>query len=205
MCGSTGYRGHAASALASLLIAGCSAPTTTASQIDAAEEKVSSIAASAKIQTAPIPAARRTILSDSDQIVLKLAADACKHRNFKQFFAAAVRSTEVRLLYFNTPVDTQAGKRTAKEYAFPIHMMDYSYVTASSAVRSSQEREYVHLEFNYAQDERVRVDWVRVDYGKNGNDEGETPEDDREYGPRGYLLFYPTTDCWTLAQDALAE
>lgn len=157
----------------------------------------------------PIPAAKPTILSDSDQIVLRLAADACKHRYFKQFFQAAVRSKEVRLRHFNTPIDTQAGKRTNDEYAFPFEMMDYSYVTASPAGKSSQEREqereYVHLEFNYAHDGRVRVDWVRVDFGKNGNDEGETPEDDREYGPRGYLLFYPTADCWTLSQDGSAD
>jgi hypothetical protein len=48
-------------------------------------------------------------------------------------------------------------------------------------------------------------DWVRIDFGKNGNYEGETPEDDTTYAAHGQMLFYPTKECWALMENVVFE
>lgn len=152
----------------------------------------------------PPTEAEHVVLTETDRIMLEQAEKACKRDDFKSFFEAVLRSKPVRLAYFTSPILTATGKQTADRYRLPIQMLDYNYVTSDSAPKDSGEREYVQLEFNQAQDERYRVDWVRIDFGKNGNDEGETPEDDKTYGPQGYLIFKPTTECWTLVEDGVA-
>ncbi len=153
------------------------------------------------ISPAKSQSAEPVALTETDRIMLDQAEKACKRDDFKSFFEAALRSKPVRLAYFTSPIETVAGMQPVDRYNFPIQILDYNYVTSDSAGMASGEREYVQLEFNQAQDERYRVDWVRVDFGKNGNDEGETPEDDKTYGPQGYLIFKPTTECWTLVED----
>ena len=143
-------------------------------------------------------------LTETDRIMLDQAESACKSDDFKPFLEAALRSKPVRLAYFTSPITTATGMQPVGRYNFPIQMLDYNYVTSETAGMASGEREYVQLEFNQAQDERYRVDWVRVDFGKNGNDEGETPEDDKTYGPQRYLIFKPTAKCWTLVEDGVA-
>lgn len=152
-----------------------------------------------EIKPSPLAAA----LGETDKMMLAQAETACKATDFKPFFEALLRSAQVRVRYFNGPIRTVKGSVDAADYHFPIQIMDYSYIVRGSAERGPNEWEYVKLEFNQAQDERYRVDWVRFDPGANGNDEGATPEDDREYGPRGYLLFYPTAECWTLVEEGV--
>lgn len=159
----------------------------------------------AKTATQPndVPPAAEEPLSETDRLILDQAKTACKNSDFKQFFEAVLRSQPVRERYFSNPIQTASRKVAVSEYRFPIQIMDYSYIVAGSDLRGPNNWEYVKLEFNQAQDERYRVDWVRVDFGPNGDDEGATPEDDREYGPRSYLLFYPTKECWTLVEEGI--
>lgn len=162
-------------------------------------EEASEQSVPVKAPDIPKPAA----LSETDRLMLDQAKTACKNADFKQFFEAVLRAQPVRERYFPAPIQTASRKVAVSEYRFPIQIMDYSYIVAGSEQRGPNNWEYVKLEFNQAQDERYRVDWVRVDFGPNGDDEGATPEDDREYGPRGYLLFYPTKECWTLVEEGV--
>ena len=160
-------------------------------------------AAKTATQSNDVASAAEEPLSETDRLMLDQAKTACKNADFKQFFEAVLRAQAVRERYFPAPIQTASRKVAVSEYRFPIQIMDYSYIVAGSEQRGPNNWEYVKLEFNQAQDERYRVDWVRVDFGPNGDDEGATPEDDREYGPRGYLLFYPTKECWTLVEDGV--
>lgn len=188
-------------------LAACSQASAPQSQTGASAEQG---AGNAAVQAAAVPAAQPTrpepaALTETDTMMLEQAEGACKSGDFKPFFEAALRSRPVRLRYFTKPIKTAAGTRAAESYGFPFQIMDYNYVTAGSAAKASRDREYVQLEINQAQDERIRIDWVRIDFGTNGNDEGETPEDDKTYGPQGYLIFAPTADCWTLVEDGIAR
>ncbi len=188
------------------ILSACSDASAPQSQTDASPEQR---VGNAIVEAAPVPAApparpAPAALTETDRMMLEQAASACKNGEFKPFLEAALRSKPVRLRYFTKPVNTATGARPVESYSFPFQIMDYNYVTVGSVEKAPRAWEYVQLDINQAQDERVSVDWVRIDFGKNGNDEGETPEDDKTYGPRGQLLFYPTNECWTLLEDGIA-
>lgn len=189
-----------ASLIATIGLAACSAAGSTDSEASMVRDAVKQKAAPA---VKPPATSKPAALTETDRIMLEQAERACKSDDFKSFLEAALRSKPVRLAYFTSPIATATGMQSVVRYRFPIQILDYNYVTSDSAEKASGEREYVQLEFNQAQDERYRVDWVRIDFGKNGNDEGETPEDDKTYGPHGFLIFKPTTDCWTLVEDGV--
>jgi hypothetical protein len=150
-----------------------------------------------------VPLKSETPSTETDRLMLEQAAGACKGSEFNSFFEAAVRSKSVRTRYFTSPIKTGTGISSASSYHFPFQIMDYSYVTSDTVGKELRDWENVQLEFNQAQDERYRVDWVRINYGPNGDDEGETPDDDKTYGPRGYLIFKPTVECWALIEDGV--
>ncbi len=155
-------------------------------------------------ESKPSPAKAPLALTATDRLMLEQAERSCKSGEVKSFLEAALRSKPVRLRYFIKPVKTAMGIRSVESYSFPFQIMDYNYVTAESVEKAPGDREYVQLDINQAQDERFRVDWIRIDFGKNGNDEGETPDDDKTYGPQGFLIFAPTAKCWTLVEDGVA-
>ncbi len=192
-----------ASLIATIGLAACSAAGSTDSEASMKRDEVGAVKKKAAPAVKPPATSKPAALTETDRIMLEQAERACKSDDFKSFLEAALRSKPVRLAYFTSPIATKTGMQSAVRYNFPIQILDYNYVTSDSSGMTSGEREYVQVEFNQAQDERYRVDWVRVDFGKNGNDEGETPEDDKTYGPHGFLIFKPTTDCWTLVEDGV--
>lgn len=184
-------------------LAACSVAGSPDSEASLKRDEVNTAKQKAEAPAIPPEKTEPIALTETDRIMLEQAERACKSDDFKSFLEAALRSKPVRLAYFTSPITTATGMQPVVRYSFPIQILDYNYVTSETAGIASGEREYVQLEFNQAQDERYRVDWVRIDFGKNGNDEGETPEDDKTYGPHGFLIFKPTTDCWTLVEDGV--
>lgn len=188
--------------LASAFLAACAAaePADESRRTGQDEAKASAVS---KLGSGPdgLPPAAAEHLTETDALMLSQAEAACKASDFTAFFEAMLRSRAARLRYFEARIRTPEGLTDVGDYRFPIELIDQSFIIAGSAANGPDNWEYVKLEFNQAQDERYRVDWVRVDLGPNGDDEGATPEDDREYGKRGYLLFRPTTACWTLAEE----
>lgn len=189
-----------------IILAACSAASKTEthaknSDAQSSNTPIEDVAEEPK----PTPAKTPPMLTETDQLMLEQAQNACRNSDFKSFFEALLRSKPVRLRYFEKPITTETGIRSVDDYAFPFEIVDYNYVTSTSRRKGPAEWEYVKLEYNEAQDERYSVDWTRIDFGANGNDEGETPEDDKEYGPPGRLLFYPTNECWTLIEDNIFE
>jgi hypothetical protein len=147
---------------------------------------------------------------------IKTAKTACAASDFKQFFEAYARSAEVRAEYTADTVSVarngQKSQIAGNEYrAFPIGMIDHSWVSSLSAMRLAEgidkPFEYMDLEFNTASDNRVRVDYSRVDYAlgspSEGGDEVEAPNAKTRVGTPGYVIFYPTKDCWELVQDTV--
>ena len=185
-------------------LAACSATGPPDTEAPLKRDEANAAEQTAKAPVFPSKEVEPVSLTETDRIMLEQAEQACKRDDFKSFLEATLRSKPVRLTYFTSPIATATGMQPVDRYNFPIQMLDYNYVTTASAAKVSGEREYVQLEINQAQDERYRVDWVRIDFGKNGNDEGETPEDDKTYGPQGYLIFKPTAKCWTLVEDGVA-
>jgi hypothetical protein len=188
-------------------LSACSEAAAPQSQPDASPEpRIGNTVVEAALEPAAPPATPTSApLTETDKMMLEQAKGACKNGEVKSFLEAALRSKPVRLRYFTKPIKTATGIRTVESYSFPFQIMDYNYVTTESVEKAPGDWEYVQLDINQAQDERFRVDWVRIDFGKNGNDEGETPEDDKTYGPQGYLIFEPTADCWTLVEDGIAR
>ena len=185
-------------------LAACSATGSPDTEAPLKRDKANTAEQTAKAPVSPSKVAEPVSLTETDTIMLEQAEQACKRGYFKSFLEATLRSKPVRLTYFTSPIATATGVQPVDRYNFPIQMLDYNYVTTASAAKASGEREYVQLNINQAQDERFRVDWIRIDFGKNGNDEGETPEDDKTYGPEGFLIFEPTAKCWKLVEDGVA-
>lgn len=193
----SGARVMALAALLALSLGACEEPQASSEAV----AKQPAVAPAAPAAKAPDQNSKPAPLSETDRMMLDQAKTACANADFRPFFEAALRTQAVRERYFTGPITTASGQKSVSDYRFPIEIMDFSYIASGSAARGPNKWEYVKLEFNQAQDERYSVDWVRIDFGPNGNDEGETPEDDREYGPRGQLLFKPTAECWTLTDD----
>lgn len=197
---------HAALAIGIIGMTACSAANSPSRKTEAAEEAGGDEALTkASVVQVSAPTKSEPALTETDRIMLKQAEAACQSDEFTSFFEAAVRSRQVRARYFASPIKTETWIRSVDSYSFPFEIMDHSYVVLGSAEKDSNDWQYVQLDFNQAQDERYRVDWVRINYGPNGNDAGATPEDDKLYGPRGYLIFKPTAECWALVEEGIEE
>lgn len=162
---------------------------------------------------------RRT-MTESDRLSLDMAQGACRSGDFGQFLRAYGGSWAVRDRYTAAKVNygQQGGSRAMprQQYLgqnnFPLSPIDFYWGTADSYRNFEANGDdpsklvYVELEFNTASDNRRRVDWTpgifeaHVDTtGKEfGDGLGELVE---QTGPGGYLLFYPTDDCWELVED----
>jgi hypothetical protein len=196
---------------APVVLSACSGGSTPEKQAEA-KARASDSEAATEIAGAPEASQPKSqpVLTETDSIMLKQAEKACRNSEFRSFFEATLRSKPVRERYFTTPIKTEQGERLADSYNFPFQIVDTYYVTTNTASRTPKDWEHAVLDINQASDNRVRVDWVRIDYGPGGNDEGADDggaqlADDKEYGPRGYLLFYPTHDCWELVKDGVEK
>jgi hypothetical protein len=147
---------------------------------------------------------------------IRTANTACAAGDFKQFFEAYARSAEVREEYTAETVsvlknDVSTSVRSSEYRAFPIGMIDNSWVSSASAIRLAEgiDRpfEYLELEFSKAADSRVRIDYTQVKYAlgspSEGGDDMEAPNEKTRVGTPGYVLFYRTKDCWELVQHSI--
>ncbi len=138
---------------------------------------------------------------------LQNAELACKERSVDSFVEVFITSDAVRKAYTakeltvvtNSASGQSVSKIAGETYdAFPLALFDFYYTTAQGI----DENGYTHvlIEKNQSSDNRLRVDWVRVTYDGN-SDGGDDPGAIVESGAEpGYLLFYPTDDCWELVQ-----
>jgi hypothetical protein len=137
-----------------------------------------------------------------------LPAPLCRATEFRSFLEWNMRApTFDKMSVASTVQMMRGGVRTTKTRAqykeLPIALIDYSYITSRSAKGNPRNWENVHIEINEAQDGRVRVDWVRIARNRQFDEESISPKVGIPYGPSGYLLFRPTTDCWELTHDVI--
>lgn len=169
---------------------------------------------------APKVQAART-MTESDRLFLEMADGACNAVDFASFFKAFSGSWAVREKYSAATVTYgMTGKSRAvprSEYLglddFPVAPMDYDFVTAESAAafgskpdESWRDLSYVQLEFNTANDNRRRVDWLPGIFQKHQTPPPPELEEGlgelvRATGGGGTLLFFPTETCWELVED----
>lgn len=160
-------------------------------------------------------------MTESDRLFLKMADGACNAVDFASFFKAFSGSWAVREKYSAATVNYgMTGKSRAvprSEYLglddFPVAPMDYDFVTAESAAAfdskpgaSWRDLSYVSLEFNTANDNRRRVDWLPGIFQKHQTPPPPELEEGlgemvRATGGGGTLLFFPTETCWDLVED----
>jgi hypothetical protein len=144
---------------------------------------------------------------------IRTASTACAARDFTGFFEAFAKSAEVREEYTaqNVLMTTGKIKRTIRgsDYrAFPIGMIDNSWVSSVSAVRLAEginkPFEYMSVKFNTSSSNHVRVDYTRVKYAlgrpSEGGDDVVAPNKVTRIGKPGFLMFNSTKDCWELTQ-----
>lgn len=160
-------------------------------------------------------------LTESDRFWLQQAGLACKSRDFRAFFSAFGGSWAVRQAYTADRVRfglegmsrEMPGSQYLDQNNYPLGRIDYLIATAQSisdfeAKSGSTYRDlvYVDIEFNTASDDRRRVDWTPGLF----ESQLEPPPSDlgeskgrmvRQLGDGGYLLFYPTSDCWKFVSD----
>jgi hypothetical protein len=166
-----------------------------------------------------VPPART--MTESDRLFLEMADGACNAVDFPSFFKAFSGSWAVRAKYTAATVEQgvtgQSRSETRRDYlgrdAFPVAPMDYEFVTAASAAAfeakpdaSWRDLSYVRLEFNTANDNRRRVDWLPGIFQKHQTPPPPELEEGlgelvRATGGGGTLLFYPTETCWELVGD----
>lgn len=213
-------RSRASTLVVALLLAACGSPRAEAEQAGgtAATASVAATATTAPA-TAPSPA---KALSESDRLILEMAAGGCRSGDFKQFFQAFTRSEVVRERYtaqtVEFGVEGSAYKMPARRYLgdrhYPLGIIDYYWMTRESAMLYDMDDapppedkvRYVQLTFDTASDNRQRVEWLpgvfEKNLGRNLDEIGDGIGDLVEpSGPGGYLLFYPTKDCWELVSD----
>jgi hypothetical protein len=144
---------------------------------------------------------------------IRAATTACAAGDFPRFFEAFAKSAEVREEYTAANVTMTTGKikrtiRGSDYRAFPIGMIDNSWVSSLSAMRLAEgidkPFEYMSVKFNTSSNNRVRIDYTQVTYAlgspSEGGDDVETPNKATPVGKPGYVIFYPTKDCWELVQ-----
>ena len=161
------------------------------------------------------------MMTESDRLFLEMADGACNAVDFESFFKAYSGSWAVRAKYTAATVNHGlTGKSSAEPRGryldrndFPIAPMDYDFVTAESAARfetkpdaSWRDLSYVQLEFNTANDNRRRVDWLPGIFQKHQTPPPPELEEGlgelvRATGGGGTLLFFPTETCWELVED----
>ena len=188
------------------------AAPTAASQAGRAADSAGTAAASGQ--------AGRT-MTESDRLFLEMAEGGCNAVDFPSFFKAFSGSWAVREKYTAAMVTQgMTGKSSAQPRGayldrndFPIAPMDYEFVTSESAVRfenkadaSWRDLSYVRLEFNTANDNRRRVDWLPGIFQKHQTPPPPELEEGlgelvRATGGGGTLLFFPTETCWELVED----
>ncbi|QIG53706.1 hypothetical protein G6N82_05655 [Altererythrobacter sp. BO-6] len=198
-----------------LLLAGAACQQPAAEASDATGGAAPEAGADAIPASTPAPAqdAQRP-LTESDKLLLEMAEAACRQNDFTGFVAAYARSPILRARH--TAASVQHGQPGASKPVtrdrylagnlFPITMIDTYWVTSDSrrafdaADGDAQLLVIAAPDINVASDGRARVDWVsgRMDYDPQIN-EGEGSF--VQTGPGGYLLFYPTKDCWELVED----
>lgn len=160
-------------------------------------------------------------MTESDRLFLEMADGACEAVDFPAFFKAFSGSWAVRAKYTAATVTQgMTGKSSAQPRGaylnrndFPIAPMDYEFVTAESAAAfeakpdaSWRDLSYVQLEFNTANDNRRRVDWLPGIFQKHQTPPPPELEEGlgalvRATGGGGTLLFFPTETCWELVED----
>lgn len=160
-------------------------------------------------------------MTESDRLFVEMADGACNAIDFASFFKAYSGSWAVREKYTAATVTYgMVGKSRAKprrqyldQNDFPIAPMDYEFVTAESAAQfeskpnaSWRDLSYVRLEFNTANDNRRRVDWLPGIFQKHQTPPPPELEEGlgelvRATGGGGTLLFFPTETCWELVED----
>lgn len=210
-----------AAALGLILLAGaCGSPPTEAGKAGASPVASNSPGPAQSTATPASTAAKP--LSESDRLILEMAAGGCRTGDFKQFFQAFTRSEVVRERYTAKTVEFgtegSAYKMPALRYLgdrhYPLGIIDYFWMTRESAMLYDRDGapppvekvRYVQLTFDTASDNRQRVEWLPGVFEKNlhlnledlGDGIGKLIEPS---GPGGYLLFYPTKDCWELVSD----
>ncbi|MBU0825894.1 MAG: hypothetical protein KKA44_05440 [Alphaproteobacteria bacterium] len=188
------------------------AAPTAASQAGRAADSAGTAAASGQ--------AGRT-MTESDRLFLEMAEGGCNAVDFPSFFKAFSGSWAVREKYTAAMVTQgMTGKSSAQPRGayldrndFPIAPMDYEFVTAASAAAfenkpdaSWRDLSYVRLEFNTANDNRRRVDWLPGIFQKHQTPPPPELEEGlgelvRATGGGGTLLFFPTETCWELVED----
>lgn len=168
----------------------------------------------ARAATTPAP------ISETDRHVLAQAQAACRDGDAASFFDSFIQSAAVRSRY-SAPVITRSvfgpgGKvirsdemAQAHYTAFPIQMVDY-YRKPVKPARPGDDGEYVEIDLNQSQSNRISVEWTRVHYdGKSegGDDLGAPftldgqPYSKGSSAADGQLLFEPFGDCWRLTAD----
>ena len=225
-------RSHAALAavLLSLPIAFCSEKSAEANQ--GAPKGVTVFAPTLARQSAVVQrpeskeagAARDQVakkIAQSDDLFLEMADRACRSEDFKSFFRAFSGSRAVRERHMarNLTIGIVGRSRavTGREYlseiAFPISPMDNDYVTVASAEKFERLENgnwrdllYVRLDFEFAQDSRVRVEWTPGTFERHLDFPPLEPEEGlgrmiRQMGEGGVLLFAPNATCWELFAD----
>lgn len=204
-------RGRIAALALALLLSACGSPSAEAERAGAGPTAA--------------PAAATGVakpLSESDRLILEMAANACRTGDFRQFFQAFTRSEAVRerhtakTVEFGTEGSTyrMPVRRYLDDHHYPLGIIDYAWMTRESAMLYEMDDvpppvekvRYVQLIFETASDNRQRVEWLPGVFEKNlgrnledlGDGIGELVEPS---GPGGYLLFFPTRDCWELVSD----
>lgn len=210
---------RASALVLALLLAACGSPSAEAGQ---AVTQATATAAAPATAAATAATSKAKPLSESDRLILEMAASGCRTGDFKQFFQAFTRSDVVRERYTAKTVEfgTEGSayqmpvRRYIDDGHYPLGIIDYSWMTRESAMLYEMDDvpppvekvRYVQLIFETASDNRQRVEWLPGVFEKNlgrnledlGDGIGELIE---PRGPGGYLLFYPTKDCWELVSD----
>ena len=219
------YRRRRLSAVALALFAVTACGSEAAGTADAADSAAPTAAPhSDRVANSPGAAASgkaAQAMTESDRLFLEMADGACNAVDFASFFKAYSGSWAVREKYTAATVTHgMTGKSRAEPRAayldqnvFPIAPMDYDFVTAESAARfetkpdaSWRDLSYVQLEFNTANDNRRRVDWLPGIFQKHQTPPPPELEEGlgelvRATGGGGTLLFFPTETCWELVED----
>jgi len=199
-----------------LLLAACGSPSAEAGQA------VTKATAAPATATAAAATGVAKPLSESDRLILEMAASGCRSGDFKQFFQAFTRSDVVRERYTAKTVEfgTEGSayqmpvRRYIDDGHYPLGIIDYSWMTRESAMLYEMDDvpppvekvRYVELTFETASDNRQRVEWLPGVFEKNLNPPPPDLEEGlgrmiRQTAPGGYLLFFPTKDCWELVSD----
>jgi len=219
------YRRRRLSAAALALFAVTACGSEAAGTADAADSAAPTAAPhSDRVANGPGAAASgkaEQAMTESDRLFLEMADRACNAVDFESFFKAYSGSWAVRAKYTAATVTHgPTGKSRAEpraayldQNAFPIAPMDYDFVTAESAAAfetkpdaSWRDLSYVQLEFNTANDNRRRVDWLPGIFQKHQTPPPPELEEGlgelvRATGGGGTLLFFPTETCWELVED----